>query len=297
MTEVLQLAMAWILGTLVTLVVMLYRRMGRAERHAARVGGQLDDLRREVERDRLIRLVPEEGGGEPETDEPDGGRRRLRLVPPISLGIGAVIATRLRHTFEAHTATATTVTATVAGLAGATLLWGMGTVFDSGSGEDRPVAAPTVPHTPNEETIPPSPLPTPSPRPTDPPTPGSPAPTPSPTGPADTGPVGEASPTEPSTANEPTPASDTGSTVPGADGGGGEPTDGAGGGDGGTGGDEPTPGEDIGGTNGGVDGGADAGGTATGGGEPPAEPDRADGLVCVGLSLPPLLDIDRLCLL
>lgn len=294
MTDALWFATAWVLGTLATLVVMLYRRLGRAERGLSRANGRLVELQHEIERDRLTKLIPVDGGGEPEPPDEDDGRRRLWLVPPVS-GIAALVASKIRHTFEVHTATATTVTATVAGLAAASLLWGLSAVVENDEAPNRS-NAPSAPRTPGEETIPPGITPTTGP--TEPDTSATPSSTSSPTGPADTGPVGEPSPAESSETNEPTSAGDIGNPTPGVDGGSGEmPTDNPLGGGGITGGDQPPPGDDTDGRDGGVDSGTGAGGTPTGGGDPPAEPDEVDGLVCIGLSLPPLLDIDRLCLL
>lgn len=286
---------AWILGMLATLVVMLYRRLGRAEEGLSQANDRLTELQHEIERERLKKLIPVDGDSDPEADDPDDDKKHLWLVPPVS-GAAAFLAGKIRHTFEVHTATTTTVTATMTGLAAASVLWGVGTVVKNDEPQGRPFAAPSAPGAPGGETIPPSAEPAPDP--TGSQTPGGPSSTPSPTSPADTGPAGDPDPTEPDDANKPATDGNIASTAPGASGGiserppGGSTSGSSAGGDAaGTGVDDPPPDGD---TAGGADGGTDPGGTVTGGSEPPAEPDE-EGLVCIGLTLPPLLDINRPC--
>ncbi|WP_181785592.1 hypothetical protein [Streptomyces phytophilus] len=273
------------------LVVMLYRRMARVERGLCRARGQLAEVQREMHQGRLTLLAPAEDG--PDAEPPEATRKKGHLLLiPGGIGAGAAIATKIRTAFETHTVAATTITATVAGLTAASILWGAAMVVDT-EADRRPSAVPATPQAPGGETIPPEAMPT--------PTAGSDSPRPSPTGPADTGPGGEPRPTsdQAPAVNAPTPAGDSTTTTTADPGTGDNPppagtTSGTDGGTGTSPGDEePSPSDDAGGT----DGATSTDGSSDGGTEQPTDPPGTDGLICIGLTLPPLLDVDRLCLL
>lgn len=305
--EIVRIVAAAVIGAVLVGMLVLYRWVRYVNRRQRafeqEIRSEVRTLRETAARERIAGIRGSVGDGEPgspDTSQPTHRKPRLGLIIGGG-GLAAAAWGKVQHGFQVHTVGMVSATAAAASLGAAAILWGAG-VIDLKGGEDRPDAAQSAPHTPGEGTIPPTAAPSPSP--TESQTPAGPSPTSSPTGSADTGPAGEPGPTEPAAANELTADGDIGSAVPGTAGGSGEqPTDGtpggseSGGSDGGTGGDEPPPDGDTGGTSEGTDGGTDAGDTASGGGDPPAEPSEAEGLVCVGLTLPPLLDIDRLCLL